>query len=42
VPEVGDVTFFVGFLVAGALYAALFAVQRGREPQDAVLVTPEG
>jgi NCS1 nucleoside transporter family len=42
VPEIGDITFFVGFLVAGALYAVLFAMQRDREPQDAVLVTPEG
>jgi NCS1 family nucleobase:cation symporter-1 len=42
VPEVGDITFFVGFLVAAGLYAALFATQRSREPQDAVLVTPGG
>jgi NCS1 family nucleobase:cation symporter-1 len=40
VPAVGDITFFVGFLVAGALYAALFAAERSRQPQDAVLVTP--
>ena len=40
-PEVGDIAFFVGFLIAAVLYAALFALQRGREPQDAVLVTPD-
>jgi purine-cytosine permease-like protein len=38
-PGFGDITFFVGFLIAAALYAVLFAVQRSREPQDAVLVT---
>jgi hypothetical protein len=42
VPEVGDITFFVGFLVAAGLYAALFGTQRSREPQDAVLITPGG
>jgi NCS1 nucleoside transporter family len=41
VPQVGDIAFFVGFLIAAVLYAALFALQRGREPQDAVLVTPD-
>jgi NCS1 nucleoside transporter family len=41
VPQVGDIAFFIGFLIAGVLYAALFALQRGREPQDAVLVTPD-
>jgi cytosine/uracil/thiamine/allantoin permease len=41
VPQVGDIAFFVGFLTAAVVYAALFAVQRGREPQDAVLVTPD-
>jgi NCS1 family nucleobase:cation symporter-1 len=41
VPEVGDITFFVGFLVAAGLYGVLFSVQRSREPQDAVLVTAE-
>jgi hypothetical protein len=41
VPEVGDIAFFVGFLTAAVLYAALFTLQRGREPQDAVLVTPD-
>jgi NCS1 nucleoside transporter family len=41
VPQVGDIAFFVGFLIAGILYAVLFTLQRGREPQDAVLVTPE-
>jgi len=42
VPEIGDITFFVGFLIAAGLYAVLFATQRGRQPQDAVLVTAEG
>jgi purine-cytosine permease-like protein len=41
VPQVGDIAFFVGFLIAGILYAVLFSVQRGRQPQDAVLVTPD-
>ncbi|MCW2618848.1 MAG: putative purine-cytosine permease yxlA [Modestobacter sp.] len=41
VPEVGDITFFVGFLVAAGLYTGLFSVQRSREPQDAVLVIAE-
>jgi NCS1 nucleoside transporter family len=41
VPEFGDVAFFVGFLLAAALYAVLFPLQKGREPADAVLVTPE-
>ncbi|GAB2938244.1 cytosine permease [Rhodococcus aerolatus] len=40
VPAIGDITFFVGFLVAGGLYAVLFARQRTREPEDSVLVTP--
>jgi NCS1 family nucleobase:cation symporter-1 len=40
VPEFGDIAFFVGFLIAGALYLALFQAQRGKEPQDAVLVAP--
>jgi NCS1 family nucleobase:cation symporter-1 len=40
VPEIGDITFFVGALVAAGLYAVLFRAQRGREPEDAVLVTP--
>jgi NCS1 nucleoside transporter family len=42
VPQLGDIAFFVGFLLAAAGYAALFGLQRGKEPQDAVLVTPEG
>jgi NCS1 family nucleobase:cation symporter-1 len=41
VPEFGDVAFFVGFLLAGVLYAVFFPLQRGKEAQDAVLVTPE-
>jgi purine-cytosine permease-like protein len=40
VPEFGDVAFFVGFLIAGALYVVLFGAQRGKEPEDAVLVLP--
>jgi NCS1 nucleoside transporter family len=40
-PAFGDVAFFVGFLLAGALYAAFFPLQRRAEPQDAVLVAPE-
>jgi NCS1 nucleoside transporter family len=42
VPEFGDVAFFVGFLIAGALYVVLFGAQRGKEPEDAVLVVPTG
>jgi NCS1 family nucleobase:cation symporter-1 len=42
VPEVGDITFFVGFLVAAGLYAVLFSAERSRQPQDAVLVDAEG
>jgi nucleobase:cation symporter-1, NCS1 family len=40
VPEFGDIAFFVGFLVAAAVYAAVSAGERRREPADAVLVTP--
>src|SRR4051794_2683721 len=40
-PAFGDIAFFVGFLIAGALYAAIHSVERGRAPQDAVLVTPD-
>jgi NCS1 family nucleobase:cation symporter-1 len=40
VPEFGDIAFFVGFLIAGALYLVLFRAQRGTEPEDAVLVVP--
>jgi len=42
VPEFGDIAFFVGFLLAGALYAVIHSVERRSEPQDAILVTPEG
>jgi NCS1 nucleoside transporter family len=42
VPAIGDIAFFVGFLVSALLYAALFQVQRRHGPADAVLVTPEG
>src|SRR3954447_20236674 len=41
VPELGDIAFFVGFVVAGVVYAVLHSLQRGREPEDAVLVTPD-
>src|SRR3954453_7392247 len=41
-PAFGDIAFFVGFLVAGVLYAAIHSVERGREPADAVLVPPGG
>jgi NCS1 family nucleobase:cation symporter-1 len=40
-PSFGDVAFFVGFLLAALIYAALFTLERGREPEDAVLVTPD-
>jgi NCS1 family nucleobase:cation symporter-1 len=40
VPEFGDVAFFVGFLVAGATYAAIHSAERRREPREAVLLTP--
>jgi uncharacterized membrane protein len=39
-PGIGDIAFFVGFLIAGALYLVLFRSQRGKVPQDAVLVEP--
>ena len=41
VPEIGDITFFVGALVAAVLYAVLYRARRGREQQDAVLVSAE-
>jgi NCS1 nucleoside transporter family len=41
VPEIGDITFFVGGLVAAGVYAVLFSIERSRQPQDAVLVTAE-
>jgi NCS1 family nucleobase:cation symporter-1 len=40
-PSFGDIAFFVGFLVAGVLYAVIHSAERSKEPQDAVLVTPE-
>jgi NCS1 nucleoside transporter family len=40
VPAVGDIAFFVGFLVAGAVYAAVHTAERRRAPADAVLVAP--
>jgi len=41
-PSFGDIAFFVGFLIAGALYAVIHSVERSKEPEDAVLVTPPG
>jgi len=41
-PKIGDIAFFVGFVIAAVLYAAIHSVERKGEPQDAVLVTPEG
>jgi purine-cytosine permease-like protein len=40
-PRIGDIAFFVGFLIAAALYAVIFSIERGKEPQDAVLVEPD-
>jgi NCS1 family nucleobase:cation symporter-1 len=41
-PGIGDIAFFVGFVIAAVLYAAIYTVERKREPQEAILVTPEG
>jgi NCS1 nucleoside transporter family len=41
-PAFGDIAFFVGFVIAAVLYAVIHTVERSREPQEAVLVTPEG
>jgi NCS1 nucleoside transporter family len=38
----GDIAFFVGFLIAAGLYAVIYTVERRSEPQDAVLLTPDG
>src|SRR3954469_13833411 len=40
-PSFGDIAFFVGFLIAGVLYAVIHSVERNKEPQEAVLVTPK-
>jgi NCS1 nucleoside transporter family len=40
-PAVGDIAFFIGFLLAVALYAGLHSAERRKQPQDAVLVTPD-
>jgi NCS1 family nucleobase:cation symporter-1 len=40
-PSFGDIAFFVGFLIAGVLYAVIHSIERSREPQEAVLVTPK-
>jgi len=39
-PSFGDIAFFVGFLIAGVLYAVIHSIERSKEPQDAVLVEP--
>jgi purine-cytosine permease-like protein len=41
-PAFGDITFFVGFLIAAVLYAVIYSIERSRQPQEALLVTPEG
>jgi NCS1 nucleoside transporter family len=41
-PAFGDIAFFVGFLIAGGLYAAIYSVEKKNEPQEALLITPEG
>jgi NCS1 nucleoside transporter family len=41
-PSFGDIAFFVGFLIAAALYAAIYSVEKKTEPQEALLITPEG
>jgi NCS1 family nucleobase:cation symporter-1 len=41
-PSIGDIAFFVGFVIAAVLYVAIHSVESKREPRDAVLVTPEG
>jgi NCS1 family nucleobase:cation symporter-1 len=38
----GDIAFFVGFLIAAGLYAVIYTVERRSEPQDAILLTPDG
>jgi NCS1 nucleoside transporter family len=41
-PTIGDIAFFVGFVVAAVLYVAIHSVESKREPQEAILVTPDG
>jgi purine-cytosine permease-like protein len=41
-PGIGDIAFFVGFVVAAVLYLAIHTVESKREPREAILVTPEG
>src|SRR4051812_19508082 len=41
-PTIGDIAFFVGFVVAAVLYVAIHTVESKREPQEAILVTPDG
>jgi nucleobase:cation symporter-1, NCS1 family len=39
-PAFGDITFFVGFVVAAVLYAVIHAAEHREDPEEAVLVTP--
>jgi nucleobase:cation symporter-1, NCS1 family len=41
-PKIGDIAFFVGFVLAAVLYVAIHTLERRGEPQDAILVTPDG
>jgi NCS1 nucleoside transporter family len=41
-PGIGDIAFFVGFVLAAVLYVAIHSVESKNEPQEALLVTPEG
>jgi purine-cytosine permease-like protein len=41
-PGIGDIAFFVGFVVAAVLYVAIHSVESRREPREAILVTPDG
>jgi NCS1 family nucleobase:cation symporter-1 len=41
-PSFGDIAFFVGFLIAGVLYVVIYLFEKKTEPQEALLVTPEG
>jgi purine-cytosine permease-like protein len=41
-PGIGDIAFFVGFVIAAVLYAAIYSVESKNGPQEALLVTPEG
>jgi len=41
-PSIGDIAFFVWFVIAAVLYVAIHSVERKREPREAILVTPDG